>query len=99
LFVNLFFGAHTLIWYKFVMTNATVRYSVTINHESFHIKRGHTIIICILAPAARCLMMTSFRKIISVNFIVRSSSLLIPYMINISLSYHYHIIIISLSYH
>ena len=35
-----------------------------------------TIIICVLAPVARCFCMTSFRKTISVNFIVMSSSLL-----------------------
>ena len=36
-----------------------------------------TIIICILAPVALCLLITSLRKIISVNFMVRSSSLLL----------------------
>lgn len=33
-------------------------------------------IICILAPVALCLLITSFRKMISVSFMVRSSSLL-----------------------
>ena len=35
-----------------------------------------TIIICTLAPVALCLLITSLRKMISVSFMVRSSSLL-----------------------
>ena len=35
-----------------------------------------TMIICILAPVARCFVITSFKNIISVNFIVISSSFL-----------------------
>ena len=40
---------------------------------------AQTMIICILAPVARCFLMTSLRNIISVNFIVISSSLLQSY--------------------
>ena len=35
-----------------------------------------TMIICTLAPLERCLLMTSFRKMISVSFMVTSSSVL-----------------------
>lgn len=48
---------------------------ITIGQQQLTIT-AQTMIICILAPVALCLLITSLRKMISVSFMVRSSSLL-----------------------